>query len=105
MQLACDFKRLSLEDGTTKDSKIIEYHESKDDSPISRGQIADQHPKEMQSTGKLLFCCYCRTISLLSSNFSAASIGESESFSSSCSEEGVTLIAIKDLDIGQWVHL
>jgi len=36
MQVACDVKRLPLENEAVNVSKIIEDHESDDDSPISR---------------------------------------------------------------------
>ena len=53
----------------------------------------------MQSASKLFFSCYSTKIGYLSSNCLTASTGESKSFSSSCSEEEVTLIEIVDLDI------
>jgi len=101
MQVACEVKRISLEDDAVKDLKSIEYHETNDDSSVSRGQINDQHAEEMQIASKLLFCCYCRTIGHLFSNCSTANTSESESCSSNFSGERTTLILIQDLENGQ----
>jgi len=51
-----------------------------------------------------MFCWYCRTIGHLSSNCSIASSSERKSCSSSCSEEGTTLIAIEDLNIVEEIN-
>jgi len=104
IQVACDVKGLSLEDGVVKYSKSIKDHESKDDSLISRGQVIDQHTKvleDIQSASKLMFYCSCRKKFHLSSSCSISSTTEIESFLSSCNEEGTTLIAIAYLNIVQ----
>lgn len=72
MKDACDVKRLSLKYEYVKDSKRIEYDELDNDSHVSSGKQFYQHPEEMQFASKLLFCCYCRTICYLFSNFSVA---------------------------------
>lgn len=101
MQDVCDVKRLYMEDESIKDSKSVKYHEPDDDSSASMGKFNGQDPKKMQSTIKLKFCCYCRTISHLSSKCFVVSTSESEICSSRCSEDRSTLIAMIDLDIGQ----
>lgn len=106
IQAACDVKSVSLKNGAVKDSKSIEDHASEDDSLVSRGQVVDQHTKDlgdMQSSSKMLFCYYCRTIGHLSSSRSIASFNERESCSSSSKEE-ITLIEITNLNIVQEVN-